>query len=77
MQQKKTDLAVNNFNQSLKINGKNIFANMDLAIIYYLKGNHPESKKYLGIAKSFEPRLAKGIVGITDLEKEDFYWTDK
>jgi hypothetical protein len=42
-----------------------------------MKGNLQESKKYLGIAKSIEPRLSKGIDGITDLEKGDYYWTDK
>jgi tetratricopeptide (TPR) repeat protein len=77
MQQRKTDLAVDNFNQCLKVDVKNLSANLDLAIVYYMKSNLQESKKYLGIAKSIEPLLAKGIDGITALENGDYYWTDK
>jgi tetratricopeptide (TPR) repeat protein len=77
MQQGKTEMAIDKFNQCLKIDRKSISANLDFAIIYYIKGNLKESKKYLGIAKSIEPRLSKGIDGITDLEKGDYYWTEK
>jgi tetratricopeptide (TPR) repeat protein len=77
MQQGKMEMAVDNFNQCLKIDKKSIFANLDFAIIYYLKGNLKESKKYLNIAKSIEPRLSKGIDGVIELEKEGYYWTDK
>jgi hypothetical protein len=42
-----------------------------------MKSNLQESKKYLVIAKSIEPNLSKGIIGITALENGDYYWTDK
>jgi tetratricopeptide (TPR) repeat protein len=77
MQQGKTEMAIENFNKCLKIDRKSISANLDFAIISYLKSNLQESKKYLRFAKSIDPRLSKGIDGINELEKENYYWTDK
>jgi len=77
MQQGKWETAIDDFNKCLKIDEETFSTNLDLAIIYYLKGNLQESKKYLGIAKSLEPRLSKGIDVIAEFEKEGYYWTDK
>jgi tetratricopeptide (TPR) repeat protein len=77
MQEGKMDSAVGNFNRCLKIDDKTFSTNLDLAIIYYRKGNLQESKKFMGIASSLEPRLAKRIDGINLIEKEGYYWTDK
>jgi tetratricopeptide (TPR) repeat protein len=77
MQQGKMDLAIDNFTRCLKIDDDTFSTYVDLAIIEYMKGNVQESKKYMGNAESLEPRLAKGIDGINQLEQEGYYWTIK
>jgi tetratricopeptide (TPR) repeat protein len=77
MQQGKMDLAIDNFTRCLKIDTNTFSTYLDLAIIYYLKGNLQESKKYMTVATSLESGLEEGFDSINELEKEGYYWTEK
>ncbi len=69
--------AVSNFNKCLEIDNKNIDATLGLAIAYYNKGDKTNAKLYLDKAKQLEPRLAKGMDGIAELEKSGYSYSDK
>jgi len=77
MQKGNYEIAIENYQAGLRIDSESLDGNINLAIVYYLKVNLQESKKYLNIAKSIESRLSKGIDGINELEKEGYFWTDK
>jgi tetratricopeptide (TPR) repeat protein len=68
--------AVANFNKCLERDETAFDAWLGLAIAAYNQGNPAKAKSALQQAVAIEPRLARGMAGIVEVEKEGFYYTE-
>jgi len=69
--------AISNFKKCIEIDNKNFDAILGLSTAFYYKNDKVNSKKYLEQAKSVEPRLKKGMDGITELYESGYSYSDK
>ena len=69
--------AIENFQKCLKKDGNNLDATLGLALSYYYKNDRITAGQYLEKAKTIEPKLKKGMTGITELEKAGYSYSDK
>ena len=49
---------------------------LSLSMVYYEKNDLASSKKYFKLASELQPKLNDGVIGLQDIEKEGYYYTD-
>jgi tetratricopeptide (TPR) repeat protein len=69
--------AAANFNKCISLDGKNFDAMLGIAIAYYNLGNLKQVQSSILQAIAVEPRLAEGMAGIENVEKEGYIYTDE
>jgi len=69
--------ASENYLACLKIDGKNLGANLGMAMVSFTRNDKGAAKNYLQKAQRIEPLMKKGMDGIAELEKSGYVYTDK
>ena len=77
LQQNKLDNAIKYFQKSLDLVDNFFDANLDMAIVFYIRGNRSEAKIYLDKARTVIPNLTEAFDGISKLENGGHNWTER